>query len=33
MLREADALYVWGGNVLYLCYWMKRSDSQISCRR
>lgn len=25
MLREADALYVWGGNVLYLCYWMKRS--------
>jgi dipeptidase E len=25
MLRETDALYVWGGNVLYLCYWMKQS--------
>lgn len=25
MLRETDALYVWGGDVLYLCYWMKRS--------
>jgi dipeptidase E len=25
MLRETDALYVWGGDVLYLCYWMKQS--------
>lgn len=25
MLRETDVLYVWGGNVLYLCYWMKVS--------
>ena len=25
MLQETDVLYVWGGNVLYLCYWMKRS--------
>jgi dipeptidase E len=24
-LRETDVLYVWGGNVLYLAYWMKRS--------
>ena len=24
-LRETDALYVFGGNVLYLSYWMKRS--------
>ena len=25
MLRETDALYVWGGNVLYLRYWMEKS--------
>ena len=25
MVRETDALLVWGGNVLYLCYWMRRS--------
>jgi dipeptidase E len=25
MLGETDALYVWGGDVLYLCYWMKKS--------
>lgn len=25
MVREADALLVWGGNVLYLCYWMRQS--------
>lgn len=24
-VREADALLVWGGNVLYLCHWMRRS--------
>ena len=24
-LRETDVLYVWGGDVLYLCYWMKQS--------
>jgi dipeptidase E len=25
MLQEADVLYVWGGHVLYLSYWMKQS--------
>lgn len=25
MLQETDVLYVFGGDVLYLCYWMKRS--------
>lgn len=25
VVREADALLVWGGNVLYLCYWMRQS--------
>lgn len=24
-LREVDALLVWGGDVLYLCHWMRRS--------
>ena len=24
-VEEADALLVWGGNVLYLCYWMRQS--------
>jgi dipeptidase E len=24
-VREADALLVWGGNVLYLTYWLRRS--------
>ena len=24
-VREADALLVWGGNVLYLTYWMRQS--------
>jgi dipeptidase E len=23
-LRETDALLVWGGHVMYLCYWMRR---------
>ena len=25
MVREADALLVWGGDVLYLCHWMRES--------
>jgi dipeptidase E len=25
MVRETDALLVWGGNVLYLTHWMRRS--------
>jgi dipeptidase E len=25
MLRQTDVLYVWGGDVLYLSYWMKKS--------
>jgi dipeptidase E len=25
MLRETDALLVWGGDVLYLCHWMRKS--------
>jgi dipeptidase E len=25
MLEETDALLVWGGDVLYLCHWMRRS--------
>lgn len=25
MVRDTDALLVWGGDVLYLCYWMRRS--------
>jgi dipeptidase E len=24
-VREADALLVWGGDVLYLCHWMRQS--------
>src|SRR3954465_9224359 len=24
-LRETDALLVWGGNVMYLCHWLRRS--------
>jgi dipeptidase E len=24
-VRETDALLVWGGDVLYLCYWMRQS--------
>lgn len=24
-LQEADALLVWGGSVLYLCHWMRKS--------
>ena len=24
-VQETDALLVWGGNVLYLCYWMRQS--------
>ena len=24
-VREADALLVWGGHVLYLCHWMRQS--------
>src|SRR3954463_4463028 len=25
VVRETDALLVWGGDVLYLCYWMRQS--------
>src|SRR3954471_23826629 len=25
LVREADALLVWGGHVMYLCYWMRQS--------
>lgn len=25
VVRETDALLVWGGDVLYLCYWMQHS--------
>jgi dipeptidase E len=25
MLKETDVLYVWGGDVLYLSYWMRQS--------
>ena len=25
MVQETDALLVWGGDVLYLCYWMQQS--------
>lgn len=25
LVRETDALLVWGGDVLYLCHWMRRS--------
>ena len=25
MLRKTDALLVWGGDVLYLCHWMRQS--------
>ena len=25
LLRETDALLVWGGDVMYLCHWMRRS--------
>ena len=32
-LRETDALLVWGGDVLYLCYWMRNRDLQTSCPR
>lgn len=24
-VQETDALLVWGGDVLYLCYWMRES--------
>jgi dipeptidase E len=24
-VQEADALLVWGGSPLYLCYWMRQS--------
>ena len=35
-VEEADALLVWGGDVLYLCYWMRQSglaDLLLSLRR
>ena len=32
-LQEADALLVWGGNVMYLKYWMRQSGLAIYCRR
>ena len=25
LVRETDALLVWGGDVLYLCHWMRQS--------
>jgi dipeptidase E len=25
LVRETDALLVWGGHVMYLCYWMRQS--------
>jgi len=25
VVRETDALLVWGGEPLYLCYWMRQS--------
>ena len=25
LVQEADALLVWGGDVLYLCHWMRQS--------
>jgi dipeptidase E len=25
LLQETDALLVWGGHVMYLCYWMRQS--------
>lgn len=25
LVRETDALLVWGGDVLYLCYWLRQS--------
>ena len=25
MVQETDALLVWGGDVMYLCYWMRQS--------
>lgn len=25
LLRETDALLVWGGHVMYLCYWMRQA--------
>src|SRR2546423_14773814 len=25
LVRETDALLVWGGHVMYLCYWMRES--------
>jgi dipeptidase E len=25
VVRETDALLVWGGHVMYLCYWMRQS--------
>ena len=33
MLRETDALLVWGGDVLYLCHGMRQSGRQTTCRR
>ena len=32
-VEESDALLFWGGDVLYLCHWMRRPDWQTSCRR
>jgi len=26
LVRETDALLVWGGHVMYLCYWMRQSE-------
>ena len=25
LVRETDALLVWGGHVMYLCHWMRQS--------
>jgi len=33
MVRETDALLVWGGDVLYLCYWMRQSGLAVNSPR
>lgn len=32
-VQERCALLVWGGDVLYLCHWMRQSDWQSCCHR
>ena len=33
MVRDTDALLVWGGDPLYLAHWMRARVWPISCRR